>query len=179
MQSTFRLGDFILWSLHAGNPWLPLGGPWNTMTFLESIQGPRCDVSFLAWKTYCTATPIIRIESSNETCQKSNAFAFFSLRWPRALSSEALARVLHFSRLHEQITCISCNHGVVFHIWQKEVDLIGNVTSSDRMSTKTLSFPNRYFSDKLCISANCVCSVVLFKAFKHFFVARLFCITLF
>ena len=92
-----------------------------------------------------------------------------------------LHRPLHIARagLHEQVTCISCHHGVVFHIWQKEVNLIGNVTSSDRMSTKTLSFPNRYFSDKLCISANGVCSVVIFKASKHFFVARLFSINLF
>lgn len=67
---------------------------------------------------------------------------------------------------------------VVSHIWQMEVNLIGNVTNPDRMSTKTLSFPKSYFfSDKLCNSAKGVCSVASFKASKLIFVAKLFWIT--
>lgn len=114
--------------------------------------------------------PLLEFESCNKTGQKWNAFAVFFLH---NMFGQELCRA------HEQVTCISYHHGVALHIWQKEVNLIGNVTSPDRMSTKTLSFPNRYFSDKLCFSCNGVCFVVIFKASKHLFVARLFYITLF
>lgn len=85
-------------------------------------------------KPYCTTMCIIRISESRWNSSKIERFHFL-FHSSRALSSW----------VHEQVTCFSCPHGVAFHIWQKELNLIGNVTSLDRMSTKTLSFPNRYF----------------------------------
>lgn len=146
-NQTFRMSDFILWSLIALGMWEAYFCRIHT----------RMDVSALGFQlslgnNILLLHPLLESESSNETCQKSNISLFSpnmhmfdqELSGAKPVPSQYTS-LRSTSRLHAQVTCLSCHHCVVFHIWQIEINLIGNVTNPDRMSTKTLSFPNRCF----------------------------------
>lgn len=119
MQTTFRLGEIILCSLIALRRVLEC-----VEHIFESSLGPRMDV----------LAPEFQLPIGNHIALLRALF--WDLRVPIKLVKN---RTLSFSYpyssralsswLHEQVTCFSCHLGVAFHIWQKELNLIGNVTS--------------------------------------------------
>ena len=118
MQTTFRLGEIILCSLIALRRVLEC-----VEHIFEYSLGPRMDVLAPEFQLpignhIALLRALFWDQSPNETRQNRT----LSFSYP--YSSRALS-----SWLHEQVTCFSCHLGVAFHIWQKELNLIGNVTA--------------------------------------------------
>ena len=107
--------------------------------FLDLSRGQERMFDISLEKHITLLRPSLESVSCNETCQKWNAFAFFSLYTTCLAKSSSSVESTSRSR-----ACLITMAWLSIY-GKKEVSLIGNVTSPDRMSTKTLSFPNRYF----------------------------------